>query len=104
MTEGRVRKYGKNLAKQINYIIDTIPEDQREEYRENFLKELENYSFDPRPKGAPKNEGCVWELKDIENLEITNPVHHARLIKEGIHLMYLKLTAKRLLKALKETL
>ena len=104
MAEGRVRKYGRNLARLINYVIDTIPEEQRKRYRDSFLEELENYEFTPRRKGEPRNKGCINELEEIDNVEIENPEHLARLIKEGIHLMYAKPTAKRLLDALKDNL
>ena len=104
MKEGRHKKYARNLAILIDYVISTIPEEQREEYRKSFLEELEDYDFTPRKKGEPRNRGCVWELNDLDSVDIENPEHLARLIKEGIHLMYLKPTAKRMLDTLKENL
>jgi hypothetical protein len=70
MGEGRIKEYGRNLAILINYVVDTIPKNQRKEYKKSFLEELEKYSFKPRPKGTPRNEGCVWELEDLDNVEI----------------------------------
>lgn len=64
-----------------------------EQYRTRFLRELERYPLDPK-------NGKVYELSDIEALDITNPEHLARLIKEGIHLMYQKETASHALNAL----
>ena len=104
MVEGRVRKYGRNLAIMINHVISTLPGNQREDYKRKFLQELDNYDFSPRKKGEPRNKGCTWELDNIEEIDMENPEDFARLIKEGAHLMYLKPTARRFFKALKENL
>jgi hypothetical protein len=54
----------------------------------HLIKELKKYSFEPRKKGSPKNSGCVWELKDFLSPDCRNPIHLAKILKEGIHLMY----------------
>lgn len=104
MKEIRTIKYAKNLAIWIDYTIDTLPENLRNKYRTRFLDELSTYSFKPRKKGHPRNEGCVHELSDLANVDISNPEHFAKLVKEGIHLIYQKQTSARVLAALQEYL
>ncbi|VVB79417.1 Uncharacterised protein [uncultured archaeon] len=104
MGETRAGKYGRNLAIWINYTFQTIPQDHRKGYRTRFISELRKYSLKPRAEGEPSNEGCVHELSDLVDIEILNPEHFARLVKEGIHLMYQKQTSARVLKALEENL
>jgi hypothetical protein len=104
MSETRAGKYGRILARWIDYTINTLPESQRENYRLRFLGELNNYSLIPRKIGQPRNEGCVNELSDLVNVDIANPEDFARLVKEGIHLMYQKQTSARVLFALQEYL
>jgi len=96
----RSTRYGEFYALVADYIIQTIPKNQRQDYKSQLIRELKKYSFKPRPKGTPRNEGCIHELEDIVIFDIGNPEHFARFIKEGIHLMYLKPTAKRVLEAL----
>jgi hypothetical protein len=55
---------------------------------------LENY----------KLTGCVQELAEIEEVDLNNPKHLAKLVKESIHLMYQKQTSKRALYSLLENL
>jgi hypothetical protein len=81
-----------------------MPENQRECYRAKFLEELNNYSLKPRKNGHPANEGCVHELSDLANVNISNPEDFAKLVKESIHLMYQKQTSARVLTALQEYL
>jgi hypothetical protein len=104
MEETRAGKYGRNLALWIDYTISTIPKAHRKEYREKFLKELDTYSLMPRKSGQPANDGCVHELSDLMHVEITIPEDFARLVKEGIHLMYQKQTSARVLEALQKYL
>lgn len=104
MRETRVGKYGRNLALWINYTIRTLPEDQRGDYRDTLIQELETYSFEARKQGSPPNSGTVHELSDLAEIDPLNPEHLARLIKEGIHLMYQKQTAARVFRALLENL
>jgi hypothetical protein len=101
MKETRGGKYGRNLAIWIDYTFMTIPERCRAEYRRRFLKELNAYSLKPRKSGNPQNEGCVKELSDLTEVEIGKPEQFARLVKEGIHLMYQKRTSARVLDSLK---
>ena len=65
------------------------------DYLTQFRTEIETYSLKPRPKGAPRNEGTVWELTDIVNMNICDPIVVARWVKEGIHLTYLKQTTSK---------
>lgn len=102
--ETRAGKYGRNLAIWINRTIKGIPEEQREEYRTRFLRELGSYSLTPRRNGQPSNDGCVHELSDLAEVNISNPEYLARLVKEGVHLMYQKQTAAKVLKVLTEAL
>ena len=66
--------------------------------------ELKKYSFEPRRKGQPRNTGCINELEGIEECDIRNPEHLARLVKEGIHLMYQKNTSEKIIRYLLEYL
>ena len=66
-----------------------------------MVKELRGYSLEGRKEGESRNSGCVHELV---KLDIENPEHLARLIKEGIHLMYQKQTASHVLNSLLENL
>jgi len=105
MKERRGAKYGKFLADWINATIESISYPlTSEEYKLKFIKELKNYSFKRRKKGEQRNDGCVWELENIGNLNLSNPEHFARLVKEGIHLMYLKPTSERVIKSLLDNL
>jgi len=94
--ETRAGKYGRFLAVWINYTITS----HDNKYRKRFLEELKTYSFKPRKKDEPRHEGCVLELEDIAELDTNNPEHLARLIKEGIHLMYQKNTSARVFTSL----
>ena len=95
MEESRAEKAGRFLGEYLDYVIDTFPSVIKEEYRSKFLIELRKYSFLPRKKGAPKNEGCNWELKGLEHLSVHIPEEVARLHKELMHLTYLKATTSR---------
>jgi hypothetical protein len=102
MGETRPGKYGRNLAIWVNYTISAIPKSCRAEYRSRFLAELKNYSFAPRRKGTPINSGCIYELESIVACDVTNPEDLAKLVKEGIHLLYQKQTAAKVIVALLE--
>jgi len=104
MAESRPGKYGRNLAIWIGYTISKLPEEQREKYKTRFLAELERYSLMPRANGRPRNEGCVHELADLADVDVKNPEQLAKLVKEGIHLMYQKQTSARVLEALRKEL
>jgi hypothetical protein len=86
----------------INSIIDNMPEN--ENYRKLFLEELNKYSLEGRKKGEKPSSGCVYELDNINEINPLNPDDVSKLVKEGIHLMYQKGTAKLVLKALIENL
>jgi len=98
--ETRAGKYGRNLAIFVSSFIDSAPDS----YRKKFLNEMQTYCLEPRKKGEPPNKGCVNELENIANVDLGNPRHLARLIKEGIHLMYQKQTAKKVLYSFLENL
>jgi len=101
MDKTRGGKYGRFLGNLINITIDlAIPSSEREDYRLSLISEIRSYSFEPRKRGAPKSSGCVWELIDINELDISNPEIFGKTIKEGIHLMYQKQTQKRVLDSL----
>ncbi len=95
--ETRAGKYGRNLAVLVSYAARGD-----KEYLEKFLRELRKYSLQPRKKHEEKV--TTYELTNIETINPENPKQLARLIKEGLHLMYQKQTAKRVLKALEENL
>lgn len=104
--ETREEKYGRNCAASVNQIIKLAfcSEGYRQLYRERFVAELEEFSCETRKKGTPANSGCVRELDGVEEVDIKNPEQMARLIKEGIYLMYQKSTAKRVIGSLLENL
>jgi len=104
MNETRAGRYGRNLAIWINYTIDTLPEQKREQYKTEFVRELKTYSFVPRKKGDPINSGCNWELTEIVVCNIQEPLNLARLVKESIHLMYQKQTAAKVMASLLDNL
>jgi len=87
MKETRSGKYGKFYGRLLNKIIDLLPESQKEDYRERLLTELKRY--DPSVK--------IKELDDVNKLDIDFPEHLARLVKEGLHLMYQAQTSCRAL-------
>jgi len=98
--ETRAGKYGRFLAVWINYTITSY--DNR--YRKRFLEELKRYSFKPRKKDEPRHEGCILELEDIAELDMNNPEHLAKLVKEGFHLMYQKSTSTRVFASLQSNI
>jgi hypothetical protein len=100
----RAGKYGSNLAIWIEHTISTIPESQRKTYRTRFMNELKKYSFEPRKEGTPQNSGCINELEEISIVDLKNPEDLAKLVKEGMHLMYQKRTSFRAMKSLMEYL
>lgn len=91
MGETRAGKYGRNLAVLVKFVIEDFDLD----YRKLLVAELKRYSFEGRKKGERRNSGCVYELEGIDLIDINNPEQLARLVKEGLHLMYLKPSAKR---------
>lgn len=95
--ESRGKKYGRNYSVLVNYIFESIPEDKRDEYKKDFFKEFGNLSLEKRKKGDPVNSGCVHELDGLETIDLNDPLDLAKLVKESIHLMYQKDTAKRVL-------
>ena len=97
MGETRAGKYGRNLALLVGFVIGGFDD---KNYREKFISELKGYSFERRKKGEGRNSGCVYELDGLETVEINNPEQLARLVKEGIHLMYQKNTAQKVFNAL----
>lgn len=98
--ETRGAKYGRNLAVLVCFVIESIPLEARDKYKKALLDELQTYSLQGRVKGTPPGAGCVNELKGIDKVDLRNPRQFARLIKEGIHLMYQKQTSRRVLYAL----
>ena len=100
--EARTVRYARFLAEFYSCFFELI-DPENKEYKKRFLLELRNYSDVPRKRGEPRNEGCVRELEGIE-FDATNPEHAAKLLKEGLHLMYQKQTSKRVLDCLIENL
>lgn len=98
--ETRPGKYGKNLGILLNFVINNMPSG----YKKAFLEELCNYSLEGRKKGTSPNSGCIYELQDIEKINVENPKELAKLIKEGLHLMYQKQTAAKILAELQKEL
>jgi hypothetical protein len=100
MKSSRAATYGRNLGKWVEETINSQPEAQREGYKARFLNELKTYSFETRKNGQPPNSGCKNELSDIVECDINDPEQLAKLVKEGIHLMYQKGTSARVLNAM----
>jgi hypothetical protein len=96
MEETRTGKYGRNLAVLVSYVLESFSDD----YRRRFDCEMRRYSFKGRKRGERKNSRNDYELEGIEEVDIENPEHLARLLKEGMSLMYQKDTARRTLSAL----
>ncbi len=95
MGETRAGKYGRNLAVLISYVLREFDGD----YIRRFNSEIRRYSLKGRKRSERKNSRKDYELNGIEEVDIENPEHLARLVKEGISLMYQKDTAKRTLSA-----
>lgn len=89
MNQTRAGRYGNNLAAWVDYTITTIPESQRQSYKSLFLKEIKAYSFEP---------------EHLSRCNIKNPKDLAKIVKEGINLMYQKKTARRAIESLIESL
>jgi hypothetical protein len=98
--EPRTVKYGRNLAIWIKHTVQSLPENNQEGYKSKLIKELKNYSFERKGREDQRNSGCKLELENITECKIEDPTHLARLVKEGIHLMYQKDTARRVLNSL----
>jgi hypothetical protein len=98
MTETRAGRYGVYLSHWVDYTISQMAKPKV--YRLRFLEELKAYSFKKRKKGQKKHEGCIWEFANKKLIDIKNPEDLAKLVKEGIHLMYQKDTASKVLTAL----
>jgi len=89
--ETRGAKYGKNYAALLSFVLSHFDES----YKKSFIDELMKYSFEPRKKNQPRNSGCVFELDGIGSIDMGNPRHLAKLVKEGLHIGYQKNTARR---------
>lgn len=100
MIESRAGKYGRFLSEWIGYTINRIPEEQRKAYKTSFLREFRKYSFEGKRRKEPPNKGCTRELQKLTNPDISDPVQLARLVKEGLNLMYQKQTARRVYDAM----
>ena len=103
MKETRAGKYGRNLAILIDWMLSK-PCAVSDSYKKKFLIELQNYSLTPRMKGSPRNEGTIDELENIDAIDPSDPKHAARVIKQGLHLMYQKNTSRNSLYALLQNL
>lgn len=103
MIESRSEKYGRFLAQLTDYLLLSLYDGRKNE-RKIFLNELKNYSFKHKKKDESPNEGCLKELEYITKLDLNNPAHLAKLIKEGFHLMYQKRTSKKALDSLLKNL
>lgn len=94
MKEGRAAKYGRFYAGLVNYVVRTFPEEDRDGYKSGLIQEVELFSFEPRRQGELLNKGCTWELEGIDEICMEHPEHFGKLIKEGMHFMYQKGTAR----------
>ena len=88
----------------VRHTIGMIPEEERDSYRSRLVDELRKYSFQARKKGEPPNRGCVYELDGTDEIDMDDPCDLGKLIKEGIHLMYQKRTAAKVLDSLIDNL
>lgn len=95
--ENRTERYGRALANWINFTIGSIPETEKTVYRQTVIEGLENFAVVPRKRGEPNGNSC--ELEGMEEIEIRNPENLVKIIREGIHLMYQKDIARRVVKA-----
>ena len=82
MRETWATKYGRNIAVLVNDYLNKIAKEKRLDYWKRFIKELKKYSFKPRKKGEPCNEGCVYELSDLTSMDIS-PKQLAKLVKRA---------------------
>jgi len=95
MSESRFSRLGRYEAHLVYAFILQISETERANYVVAFFQEVKRYSDVPRRKGEPKNVGCVWELNDLDDFDLMNPGHLAKLVKEIWHTKYQKQNAKR---------
>lgn len=97
MKETRYGKLGRLDALVINQILNVLYLDEISmlNYKKVFLDEFNDYSDVGKKKGEPTNEGCVWELKDLKEIDIRNPRELAKWLKEHQHTKYQKQNVKR---------
>ena len=96
MKESKPTKWGRNAAVFFDYYIGLLPisHEEKERYKAMFLDETQNFSFEPKKKGEPRNSGCVDELQGIDTIDPKNPYHVAKWFKQGIQMWYQKRTQK----------
>lgn len=70
--------YGRYLGMMVNYIVENQDEMEKEEYRQKVVEEIKE--FDPKDSER--------ELREIEKFEVEEPEDLAKVVKEGMHLMY----------------
>ena len=105
MKKDRGANLGKCVAYIFNYLISTLPENQKENYRHRFIDELKKYSFVPKRRDEPPNAGCVYELEDIVNkFNPQDPKHFAKVCKEIAHWRYNKAAAASFLNSILDCL
>jgi len=105
MKQNRGAELGKCIAVCVNYLIDTLPKAQRENYKDRFTDELKKYSFVPKRRDEPPNAGCVYELEDIVNkFDPQDPKHFAKVCKEIAHWRYNKAAAASFLNSILDCL
>ena len=101
MKQNRGAELGKCIASCVNYLINTLPDAQRENYKDRFIDELKKYSFTPKRKDEPPNAGCIYELEDIVNkFDPQDPKHLAKVCKEIAHCRYNKAAAASILNSI----
>ncbi|MEK6886059.1 MAG: hypothetical protein AABX17_03775 [Nanoarchaeota archaeon] len=101
--ETRAGKFGRNYAILFSWAL-TKPEPVSRRYMKTFLEEMQTYSLEPRKEGMPPGPGCVDELEGVNTINPENPRHAAKVIKQGLHLMYQKNTSKNSLYSFLENL
>jgi len=105
MKKDRGSNLGKCVAYILNYLISTLPENQRESYTHKLTDELKKYSFMPKKKSEQPNEGCVYELEDIiTKFNPKDPTHPAKVCKEIAHWRYNKAAAASFLNSILDCL
>jgi hypothetical protein len=100
--ETRIGKYGRFLAGLVNYVISTMPESEREEFRQRFVRELEEYKSKLEKAKLEKGGRLESELDGLTEPDFPKDLPATE--KEGLNFLYSITTATNAVNSLLEAL